>query len=413
MKKVFFKTFGCRTNIYDTEVMISSLKDFTVTDDEASADIIVVNSCTVTNGADSGVRNFVNHASKRGVKVIMSGCGAFEKGVSLQKDGRVFGVLGHSKKHEINSLLKKSEPFIDLGDLTSIDEEIVTKFHGKSKAFLKIQEGCDFRCSYCIIPYVRGNARSQSEEKILKQIETLTQKGYKEFVLTGTNIGSYGKDRGTSLGKLLQKIGKLKDIKRVRLGSIEPIQIDESFKEILDESWLERHLHIALQHTNEELLGIMRRRNHLYRDLELFNFLGKKGFALGTDFIVGHPGESEERWENGLKNFKLFPITHLHSFIYSQRDGTPSANMKQDVPADVAKRRLKMLEKIVKEKNQNFRKQNKIPLNVHVESYKNGFFQGYDQFYNQMLIKSEKNLLKSWIEIDEYKIGETHNESKV
>lgn len=413
MKKVFFKTFGCRTNIYDSEVMMGQLKDFNLTKDENEADIIIVNSCTVTNGADSGVRHFINQATKQNKKVIMAGCGVFNNGKTFQENGKVFGVLGHSKKHEINTLLKSENPFFELGNLTYIDKKIVTKYHGKSKAFLKIQEGCDFRCSYCVIPYVRGNARSQDESKILNQVKNLAKEGYSEFVLTGTNIGSYGKDKKTTLGKLLQNLGKIDGVKRVRLGSIEPVQIDESFKEILDESWLERHLHVALQHTNEIILKTMRRRNNLKQDLELFEFLASKGFALGTDYIVGHPKESEEVWEDGLRNFKLFPITHLHAFTYSKRSGTPSAKMKEEVKKDVAKQRLKQIQAVVKQKNQIFRKNQISPLIVHVESEKKGFFQGYDQFYNQIFIKSDKNLLKSWVNIKNYTIKEECNEAVI
>lgn len=413
MKKVYFKTFGCRTNIYDTEVMMHAIKDFTLTSDENEADIIVVNSCTVTNGADSGVRNYINQASKRGVKIIMAGCGVFNKGESLQKNNKVFGVLGHSQKHNINELLKEEKSFFKLGNLTSLDKTIVTKYHGKTKAFLKIQEGCDFRCSYCIIPYVRGNARSQDESLIINQTKSLVHQGYNEFVLTGTNIGSYGKDKKTSLGSLLQKLGAINGVKRVRLGSIEPVQIDSAFKEILDESWLERHLHLALQHTSVEMLNIMRRRNKLWSDLELFSFLAQKGFALGTDFIVGHPGESETLWQDALKNFKNFPITHLHGFIYSKRDGTPSAKMKQDVQGDVSKKRLKCLERIVKANNLNFRKEHKVPLHVLIESKKNDYFFGYDQFYNPLHVKSKKSIEFNWLQIDNYDIKEDTNETTI
>lgn len=294
MQKVYFKTFGCRTNIYDTQVMMHHIKDFIITEDEKDADIVVVNSCTVTNGADSGVRNYVNRVKKRGVKVIIAGCGALNKGKELQDKNSVFGVLGHSQKHNINELLKQKSPFFQPGNLHSIDTSIVAQYHGKSKAFLKIQEGCNFRCSYCIIPYVRGDARSQDENQILEQTKQLVQNGYGEFVLTGTNIGSYGKDKNTSLGALIKKMGKINGLKRIRLGSIEPVQIDDEFKEILHEPYLEKHLHIALQHTSKKMLEIMRRRNKLEKDLELFELLSSYGFALGTDFIVGHPGESEE-----------------------------------------------------------------------------------------------------------------------
>ncbi len=413
MKKVYFKTFGCRTNIYDTQVMKSKLSEFELTEKEDDADVIVVNSCTVTNGADSGVRNYINQASKRGVKVIMSGCGAFNKGKTFLDEGKVFGVLGHSKKHQINTLLKSDKPFLELGDLKSLDNEVITSFHGKTKAFLKIQEGCNFRCSYCIIPYVRGNSRSHYVKDVVNQTQRLVQQGYSEFVLTGTNIGSFGKDKGSSLGELLQNLGSINGVKRIRLGSVEPVQIDDSFKEILGEPWLERHLHVALQHTNEEVLRIMRRRNHLKEDLELFLYLKQLGFALGTDYIVGHPGEDEKNWLIALENFKKFPITHLHGFIYSKRDGTPSASMKSSVKADEAKKRLKTLQKIVKNNNIAFRQKNRVSLSVQVESYKKGVFVGYDQFYNPVHIKSEKNLLKSWQNIEDYEIKEERNEAVI
>ena len=314
MKKVFFKTFGCRTNIYDTQVMMENLTDFEITENEQNADIIVVNSCTVTNGADTGVRSYINHATKEGKKVIVAGCGAISKGESLFNQKKVFGVMGHSEKSQINTLLKQDTPFYQIGDLTSLDETIVHEYTGKTKAFIKIQEGCNFRCSYCIIPYVRGNARSQDEAKIIEQVQKLALNGYGEFVLTGTNIGSYGKDKGSSLGKLVQRLGAIRGVRRIRLGSIEPVQIDDSFREILSEPWLERHLHVALQHTSERMLELMRRRNNVKRDLELFTELSERGFALGTDFITGHPGESEEIWQEAYATLEKFPLTHLHAF---------------------------------------------------------------------------------------------------
>ncbi|NPA82615.1 MAG: tRNA (N(6)-L-threonylcarbamoyladenosine(37)-C(2))-methylthiotransferase MtaB [Epsilonproteobacteria bacterium] len=410
MKKIFFKTFGCRTNLYDTQLMKQSLKDYKICESEEEADIIVINSCTVTNSADSTVRGYINSIRKKNAyaKVILGGCGAFSKGEELYKQKKVDGVFGHSEKEKLNTLLKK-ESFYELGDLNSIDRSIVEKFDDKTKAFIKIQEGCDFRCSYCIIPFVRGNARSIPEDKILKEIERLALNGFGEFVLTGTNIGSYGKDIGSNIASLLKKIGSIRGVRRIRLGSLEPIQIDEEFKEILDEPWLEKHLHIALQHTDEEMLRIMHRRNNFKRDLELFEFLADKGFALGTDFIVGHPGESEERWKRGLENFKLFPLTHLHAFTYSKRDGTKSAFMKDEVRGDIAKERLKILTKIVKEKNLKFRQKQKEPLIVLIEEYKNGLFTGYDQFFNKVAVKSDQNIEKEWLKIENYEVKEDFN----
>lgn len=410
MKKVYFKTFGCRTNIYDTQVMMANIRDFEITEDEKNADIIVVNSCTVTNGADTGVRSYINSASKRGVKVIVAGCGAMSKGESLFSQKKVFGVMGHSEKEHINTLLKNDTPFFEIGDLNSLDETIVQEYTGKTKAFIKIQEGCNFRCSYCIIPYVRGDARSQDEAKIIEQVKKLALNGYGEFVLTGTNIGSYGKDKGSSLGKLVQQLGAIRGVRRIRLGSIEPVQIDESFREILSEPWLERHLHIALQHTSEQMLQLMRRRNNVKRDLELFEELSAKGFALGTDFITGHPGESEAIWQEAYGMLERFPLTHIHAFTYSKRDGTPSAMMKPEIKGDVAKERLKSIEALVSAKNFAFRqKYNTMPLEVLVEEEHKGVFSGYDQFFNKVLIHSSQDILKEWVNLSSYSTAKEAN----
>ncbi len=412
MNKVYFKTFGCRTNIYDTQIMIENLKDFEVTKDEKEADVVVVNSCTVTNGADSGVRSYINGVNKRGIKVILAGCGAFSKGEDLFKDNKVFGVIGHSEKENINRLLNEKTRFVEMGDLNSLEKTIVSDYLGKSKAFLKIQEGCNFRCSYCIIPFVRGDARSQDEELILEQVRKLASNGYGEFVLTGTNIGSYGQDKKSSLGNLVKRISQIRGVRRIRLGSIEPIQIDDSFREILGEPWLEKHLHLALQHTSEKMLKLMKRRNNVKRDLELFEELSSFGYALGTDFITGHPGETQELWDEAYSTLKKFPLTHVHSFVYSKRDGTPSALMKPEIRGDEAKQRLKDIEALVTQKNYEFRKNNRVSLEILVEEEKNGIYTGYDQFYNKISIQSERDILKEWVTIDKIDVKKEGNYAK-
>ena len=412
MQKIFFKTFGCRTNIYDTELLKSYIKDYEITNDEESADIVVINSCTVTNSADSGVRNYINGVKRRGAKVVLTGCGAVSKGKELFNSG-IFGVLGASKKSDLNELLKQEKPFFELGNLNSVDKNIVTNYENHTKAFIKIQEGCNFSCSYCIIPSVRGKARSMDEAMILKEARILAQNGYNELVLTGTNIGSYGKDTNSSLGKLLANLGKISGIRRIRLGSIEPSQIDESFREILKEEWLERHLHIALQHTSQTMLKIMRRRNNAFSDLELFNELSSLGFALGTDYIVGHPGESEEIWAEAVENFKKFPITHLHAFVYSPRRDTHSATLKSDVSGDVAKSRLKILQGIALQNNENFRKKHNGALKILVEQKNGEFYEGFDQFYNKAKILSQKDITKEWVEVSEYEVKPDANYAKI
>ncbi|MDN5099365.1 tRNA (N(6)-L-threonylcarbamoyladenosine(37)-C(2))-methylthiotransferase MtaB [Aliarcobacter butzleri] len=409
--KVYFKTFGCRTNVFDTQVMISNLKDFEVTLDENEANIVVINSCTVTNSADSTARTYINSLKKlpQNPRVIFTGCGVWTKGETLFKENKVDSLFGHSQKENINDLLLNEERFFEAGDLTHIDKTIVEEFVGKSRAFIKIQEGCDFRCSYCIIPYVRGDARSYSEDKILEQVTTLATNGFGEFILTGTNVGSYGKKQHTSLAKLLKKMSLIKGVRRIRMGSIEPIQIDDEFKEIINEPFMAKHLHIALQHTSKEMLKIMNRRNKVLSDLELFEFLRENGYALGTDFIVGHPGETEALWKEAMENLHRFPLTHVHAFTYSKRDGTPSATMKPQIKGDIAKVRYNELINIIEQKNYNFRKENKKTLEVLVEQEKNGKYIGLDQFFNQIEIDSTADLVGDWVYINDYEVKADKN----
>ncbi len=415
MKKVFFKTFGCRTNIFDTQIMMSNLKDFEVTQQESDADMVVINSCTVTNSADSTARNYINFLQKlpKKPRVIFTGCGVWTKGENLFKENKIDALFGHSEKEKINTLLKDETRFFQAGDLKHIDETIIEKMVGKSRAFVKIQEGCNFRCSYCIIPYVRGDSRSYDESKILEQITKLASNGFGEFILTGTNLGSYGKgvEGRDGLAILLKKISQIRGVRRIRLGSVEPIQITEQFKEILDEPWMGKHLHIALQHTNKEMLKLMNRRNQVDKDLELFEFLASKGYAIGTDFIVGHPGESDEIWKDAMSNIEKFPLTHCHSFTYSKRDGTPSATMKPQINGAVAKQRLKELEEIIKQKNFEFRQRQKS-LDILIESQKNEIYTGYDQFFNPIEVSSKSDIIGDWIVCEDYEVKENINVSK-
>jgi MiaB/RimO family radical SAM methylthiotransferase len=213
-QKVYFKTFGCRTNVVDSQIMMSKLEDFDVTLDEREADIVVINSCTVTNNADSTARGYINSLKKspKNPRVIFTGCGVWTKGEGLFKESKIDALFGASEKENINILLKNETRFFEAGDLNHIDETIIENMIGKSRAFIKIQEGCDFRCSYCIIPYVRGNSRSYSEDKILEQIKLLATNGFGEFILTGTNLGSYGKgvEGKDGLAILLKKISLIK-----------------------------------------------------------------------------------------------------------------------------------------------------------------------------------------------------------
>ncbi len=413
-KKVYFKTFGCRTNLYDSQVMMHSLKEYAITQEESEADVIVVNSCTVTNGADTNVRSYIAQVHKSSeAKIFLTGCGAHTKGEKLLQENRVHGVFGQSEKQKIDFLLSQEKPFYDPGDLHHIDDVIVDDFIGKSRAFIKIQEGCNFRCSYCIIPFVRGDARSMDEEKILEQITRLALNGFGEFILTGTNVGSYGQGKETSIAKLMKKISQIRGVRRIRLGSVEPVQITDEFKEILDEPWLEKHLHIALQHTAPAMLKLMNRRNVYKQDKELFEILHDRGFAIGTDFITGHPGESQALWDEAFKNAQALPLTHLHAFTYSKRDGTHSANMKEEVNGAVAKQRLHELEALIQAKNFAFRKAFKGRLEVLIESQKDGLYYGHDQHFNPILVASDEDLVGDWVSIANYEARREGNYAKL
>ncbi len=410
-QRIHFKTFGCRTNQFDTQVMRTQLRHFALSEREEDADTIVVNSCTVTNGADASVRNYIRSARRKNpeARIILAGCGSHSKGEQLFDDKEVFGVMGHSEKERIDALLMREEPFYEIGDLEHVDQTIVTEFVGKSRAFIKVQEGCDFACSYCIIPAVRGGARSYPLSQIEEQVRVLAAHGFGEFILTGTNVGSYGKEIGSSMAELLQRLSQLRGVRRIRIGSLEPIQIDAAFLALLDEPWMARHLHIALQHTSDAMLSRMNRRNAYASDLRLFEHLSERGYALGTDFIVGHPGEGEPEWREAMERIARLPLTHLHAFTYSQRDGTASSTMRDIVRGDIAKARHRELSEAIAEKNYAFRTAHAQELDVLVEGGKAGIYNGLDQYFNRIQIHSDEDLVGNWVRIEEAEVTQKGN----
>jgi len=395
--------------------MMSKLQDYELTDNELDSDYIVVNSCTVTNGADSSVRNYISSMGRKNpqAKVILAGCGSHSKGESLFADKKVFGVIGHSEKESINAVLKNEQPFYQIGDLKHIDTTIVEEFVGKSRAFIKIQEGCDFACSYCIIPQVRGAARSHKEETILEQINKLASNGFGEFILTGTNVGSYGHDHNTSMAKLLKKMSQIRGVRRIRIGSLEPIQINDEFMELLSEPWMAKQLHIALQHTSDKMLKVMNRRNDFKSDLEMFHKISSEGYALGTDFIVGHPGEDDKEWAEAIDRVKELPLTHVHAFSYSKRDNTLSSTMKPEIRGNIAKERHRELTALIKEKNYLFRRTHNTALEVLLENGKDGVYQGFDQYFNKVTVQSEEDLSANWVFLNNVEVNDGGNTAKI
>ena len=264
--RVFFKTFGCRSNLFDTQVMMANLRGYEIVSDENLADIIVVNSCTVTNGADSGVQSYINRFRDSKKRIYFTGCGAGSKGRENYDKNLAFGVFPHSLKEDVSALLAKNQRFFYAEEQPlHIDSTIVSEFVGKTRAFIKIQEGCDFACSYCIIPSVRGGARSFPKAAIIRQVERLLDSGVSEIILTGTNVGSYGKDLGDeSIASLIESLFKLQGLKRLRVGSLEPSQISEEFLNLTQEPLFEKHLHILVTYqTAHQRSGVYL---HIYRE---------------------------------------------------------------------------------------------------------------------------------------------------
>jgi MiaB-like tRNA modifying enzyme len=400
-KKVFFKTFGCRTNIFDTQVMMTNLLKSKVSQTLYDADIIIINSCTVTNSADASIRNYINSIKREfpEKEILFTGCGVLTEGEKLYNKGIIKTIFGHSEKERVEDFIYNENRVFQIGDFEHIDSTIVENFNGKSRAFIKIQEGCNFSCNYCIIPTVRGKSRSYSEKTIIEQVTKLASNGFGEFVLTGTNIGSY-QNTTSSLAKLLKKISQIRGVRRVRLGSVEPSQITHEFKEILSEKWLGRYLHIALQYTDNRMLKIMNRKNKLEKDLELFHFISNQGYAIGTDYIVGHPFETEEIFNTAFENLKKFPLTHIHLFRYSVRNGTKSANMKNIIDGKIVKERFKLINNLIKNKAELFKKSINQPLEILFENKRGEFYYGYDQYFFQRSIMTKEDLEGKWTILD-------------
>ncbi|MWV61171.1 MiaB/RimO family radical SAM methylthiotransferase [Helicobacter saguini] len=420
------KDFGLENSCFEKS-QDSNKKKYLVVESESEASIIVINSCTVTNKADREVRSYARKCTKEGKRVIFTGCGVKHLGKNLFKQNAVYSVFSHSHKEDLRAILdsKNRVNLVKEKNKNHVDSSIFPQIVGRVRAFIKIQEGCNFKCSYCVIPSVRGAARSFSERQILKQVEILAQNGVSEVILTGTNIGSYGLDTGSHIADLLLQIDEIKGIKRIRLGSLEPSQIDARFLGVLGElRSLEKHLHIAIQHTHPTMLKIMNRKNTFERDLELFCELSSRGMTLGTDFIVGHNGESESIFESALQNLQKLPLTHIHPFIYSPRLGTASAKNAEGleiVRGDVAKKRLRLVQNMIEQKNLDFRMRNKDKiLKVLIDGEKNyennnvieSYITGLDEYFNRILVPLQSKFLDSiesvkkgsWIEVSQYDV---------
>lgn len=362
--RIAFTTLGCKINQFETDAMQRDLvsRGNIVVPFDASADVYIINTCSVTAKSDSESRRLIRSAIQRGngAKVVVTGCYAATQPEEINKIPGVELVIGNRDKAMIPDHIMSTAPLCCVENPSNPNVPIKT-LHTRTRGFLKIQDGCDNQCSYCIVPLARGGSRSAAPREIEAEFERLVEKGCPEVVLTGIHIGTYGSELGQdiNLTELLKKLVLSQDRTRIRLSSIEPNEITPEMIRYLGQG-ICRHLHIPLQSGDDAVLKSMKRRytSGFYRDLLEYIANQVPGIALGADIIVGYPGEGDKEFENTKNLVELSPLTHLHVFSYSPRPGTPAADMKKQVPELTKKKRAVSLRTIGLKKNLLFRKKN-------------------------------------------------------
>lgn len=369
-KSVAATTLGCKVNQAETDSMLDMLSaaGADIVDFEEKADIYIVNTCSVTNIADKKSRQMLHRAKKRNPEsiVIAAGCYVQSAKELLEQDESVDIVISNNKKKDITDIVndyinvrkneggdtpaggEKKEYFIDISKETEYEEMGGHVPVGHTRAYVKIQDGCNQFCSYCIIPYVRGRIRSRSEEAVIAEVTELAESGIKEVVLTGIHISSYGKDKNNegALIDLIDAISKIKGIKRIRLGSLEPGIITEDFvRRVSANKKVCPHFHLSLQSGCNTILKRMNRkytREQYFEKCEMFRE-AYDAPALTTDVIVGFPGETDEEFEETVQYLTELNLYEMHIFKYSPRKGTVAAAMKDQVSPEVKNKRSDVL----------------------------------------------------------------------
>lgn len=355
--KVGIYTLGCKVNTYESEFIISLFKNrgYSIASFDDECDIYIINTCTVTNNSDRKDRKIINSIkNKKACKVV---CGCF---VESSKDYDFSGidvVIGNYNKSNIVDLveenLKTGKQIIAKENIMTVSFENMEINHleARTRAFVKIQDGCENYCSYCIIPFVRGRCRSKKKEIVIEEITNLVKNGYKEIVLTGIHTGNYGKDINTNFSTLLEEILQIKGLKRLRISSIEITELDDKFLELLKKPILCNHLHIPLQSGSNRILKLMNRKYLTKEYEEIINKIRniRPNISITTDVIVGFPLESSEDFEECLTFVKKINFSKVHVFPYSKRDGTKAARMKGHIDGNTKKERTKKLLKLSEE----------------------------------------------------------------
>ena len=349
--KVGICSLGCKVNIYESEYVENLLKNhgFQIVDFNTEADIYIINTCSVTNESDKKSRKMINGAKRRNDKAIIVVMGCYSQVQPDSIDADI--VIGNKDKslivEYIEEYLKTNKKFKKIYNLREdnyFEPMIINNFDNHTRAFVKIQDGCNAFCSYCIIPYTRGSIRSKKLTDVINEVTNLVNNGYKEIVLTGIHTGKYGDNLDTNLETLLRELIKIKNIYRIRLSSIEINEITPGIMDLIKESSIiASHFHIPLQSGSDKILKSMNRKY----DLEYFKKRIKEiralrsDISITTDLIVGFPGEGEEEFRETIDTLKELKITKIHTFPYSKRTGTPASTMPNQVDGNIKKRRVR------------------------------------------------------------------------
>lgn len=362
--KVGLCNLGCKVNTYEMEYIASLFKErgYEIGDFNDFCDVYVVNTCTVTNNSDVKSRKMINHPKKINKNCCLVVCGCFIESAKDYKNDDIDIVLGNYNKSKVVDLVEEffrnKEKINQRFNLNEVEFEDmnIKHFENRTRAFVKIQDGCENFCTYCIIPYVRGKCRSKKEDNVLSEITTLVNNGYNEIVLTGIHTGNYGVDINTNFSSILEKILNIKGLKRLRISSIEITELDDKFLELLKNPILCNHLHIPLQSGGEKTLKRMNRKydkKYFKEEIEKIRKV-RPDISITTDVIVGFPGETEDDFNECVDFIKEINFSKLHVFPYSKRDGTVAAKMKDQIDGKVKKKRVKTLLDLSKTLEENY-----------------------------------------------------------
>jgi len=376
MRKVFVQTFGCRTNYYDSEYLSSALirKGYKIVDDPNEADVVIVNSCAVTHKAERESRRAVRRYKEFGKEVIYTGCAA------KLRPYEVADFSGSIERVLENFGIK--ENYLPLVSIS------------RTRGVLKVQEGCDFECTYCSIRFSRGKSRSIPLERVLKDAEALA-KSTKEIVLTGTQIGDWGKEWGKTLTDLIHLLSTTFPEVRFRLSSIEPTHITEDLIDLFAEREnLCPHFHISAQSGSNRVLRDMKRPyvREVYEEILRMIYKKIPDVAIGTDIIVAFPTETEEDFEETLDLIRSYPFAYVHAFEYSPREGT-EAHKLGELPPNVRKERMRRIQELILQKKREYRLRFLgRNLNVLVESVRDGLASGVSENYLRVMFEAKRDL---------------------